>query len=64
MLGEYTSLINVILVSLNIIAKHVQYSKIYTILILAFRDDWQRNCKGKNVSEWTSGCKFDFHGSG
>ncbi|XP_039196110.1 lysozyme C, milk isozyme-like [Crotalus tigris] len=27
-------------------------------------DDWQRNCKGKNVSEWTLGCKFDFHGSG
>ncbi|XP_034289877.1 lysozyme C, milk isozyme-like [Pantherophis guttatus] len=27
-------------------------------------DNWQINCKGKNISEWTSNCKFDFYDSG
>uniref|UniRef100_A0A8C6XAG2 lysozyme n=1 Tax=Naja naja TaxID=35670 RepID=A0A8C6XAG2_NAJNA len=27
-------------------------------------DDWQRNCKGKNISKWTSDCKLDSHYSG
>ncbi|XP_058025869.1 lysozyme C, milk isozyme-like [Ahaetulla prasina] len=27
-------------------------------------EDWQVNCKGKNISRWTSDCKFDFYDSG